>query len=52
MPRSAFAATRVGTMTLRFRDGDYGTLTYNVSGAFVTKTIVRYRFGRTVPVCH
>lgn len=51
-PWSAFAATRVGTMTLRFRDGDYGTLTYNVSGAFVTKTIVRYRFGRAVPVCH
>ena len=50
-PWSAFVATRAGTMTLRFRDGDFGTLTYNLAGASVTKTIVRYRFASTVPVC-
>jgi hypothetical protein len=43
--------TTVGTMRLRFTDGDNGTLSYTYNGAQVTKAIVRQVFSTPVPQC-
>ncbi|HEX4944850.1 MAG TPA: hypothetical protein VFV55_10885, partial [Usitatibacteraceae bacterium] len=42
----------VGTMRLRFSDGNNGTLTYTYNGAPVTKAITRQLFSSPVPDCH
>ena len=44
--------TKVGTMRLRFSDGENGTLTYAVDDATVTKSIVRQVFSSTVFTCN
>jgi hypothetical protein len=43
--------TLVGTMRLRFQDGERGTLEYTVNGAQVTKAITRFVFSSPVPLC-
>ena len=43
--------SQVGTMTLRFSDGENGTLTYSVNGAATTKQIVRQLFSLPAPLC-
>lgn len=44
--------TRVGTMRLRFSDGENGTLTYTINDASVTKAIVRQVFSSPVSTCN
>jgi hypothetical protein len=41
----------VGTMRLRFQNGEAGTLEYSVNGTSVTKAITRQVFGSPVPLC-
>ena len=50
-PIGAANLAKVGTMSLRFSDGETGTLTYSVDGAPVTKAITRQVFGATQPAC-
>ena len=50
-PIGASNITLVGTMRLRFNDGENGTLTYTVNTAPVTKQIVRQVFAAAVPFC-
>jgi hypothetical protein len=50
-PIGASNVTRVGTMQLRFANGESGTLTYSVNGTTVQKSIVRQVFGTAVPAC-
>jgi hypothetical protein len=45
-------ANQVGSMTLRFANGETATLSYTVNGAAVTKTIQRQVFGDTTPRCN
>jgi hypothetical protein len=45
------SVTPVGTMTVRFINGENATLTYTVNGVTVTKLIQRQVFGTSVPVC-
>lgn len=47
----AVGVTEVGTMTLRFTDGEHGTLTYSYNGAVITKEIERQEFGNARPFC-
>jgi hypothetical protein len=42
----------LGKMTLRFSNGETGTLAYNVGTINVTKNISRYVFASTMPVCY
>jgi hypothetical protein len=42
---AAFTGTQVGTLTLSFSSPNAGTLTYNVGGTTVTKSITRFGFG-------
>lgn len=42
---------QVGEMTLRFSDGENGTLVYNVGAAFVTKQIRRQVFAAVTSAC-
>lgn len=51
-PLGAGDLTQVGTMRLRFSDGEHGTLTYTVDGASVTKSIVRQVFSSPVSACN
>lgn len=44
--------TWVGTMRLRFSDGENGTLTYTYNDASVTKAIVRQVFASPVSACN
>ena len=44
-------AVAVGTMTLRFSDGERGVMSYTVDGVAGTKNISRLVFGSTIPVC-
>ena len=44
--------TAVGTMRLRFTDGEQGELTYTYEGATVTKTISRQVFSGPVSACN
>ena len=50
-PFTGVNATSVGTMRLRFSDGNNGTLTYTYSGATVTKAIQRQVFSTPVSTC-
>jgi lysyl endopeptidase len=43
--------TQVGNMTLRFSNGENGTLSYTVNGTGVTKQITRQVFSSPVPIC-
>jgi hypothetical protein len=43
--------TQVGTMRLRFSNGENGTLEYSVDGVNVTKAITRQVFSSPVPLC-
>lgn len=43
--------TKVGTMQLRFSNGERGTLTYSVDGAAVVKSIERLVFSTPMPAC-
>jgi hypothetical protein len=51
-PWSGVSVTTAGTMTLRFTDGETGTLTYTVLGTTVTKNIARYTFDTPAAVCN
>lgn len=50
-PIGAGNLTKVGTMQLRFSDGQTGTLTYSVNGINVTKSITRQVFSSPVLAC-
>jgi hypothetical protein len=43
--------TKVGTMQLKFSDGERGTLTYSVDGVGVVKSIERLVFSSPAPAC-
>ena len=43
--------TKVGTMQLRFANGESGTLTYSYNGANVTKQITRQVFSGPISAC-
>ena len=51
-PITAPNYTVVGTMTFNFTSGNSATLTYTVGGVPVTKTIQRYVFGTSTPLCN
>ena len=51
-PIGAGDVQAVGTMRLRFADGDNGTLTYTYNGATVTKAIRRQEFAAPVAACN
>ncbi|HYC38455.1 MAG TPA: hypothetical protein VEC19_18650 [Usitatibacter sp.] len=51
-PFTGVTATPVGTMRLRFSDGNTGTLTYTFNGATVTKTIQRQVFSSPPSTCN
>lgn len=44
-------AIAIGTVTLRFTDGETATFTYTVGSTTQTKTLRRYQFGNTPAVC-
>lgn len=50
-PWFSVGVAQVGTMRLRFQNGETGTLDYNVNGAPVTKAIKRQVFGSPLPLC-
>jgi hypothetical protein len=50
-PSSSVTVTTVGTMSVRFSNGENGVLTYTASGNTVVKSITRQVFGSTVPFC-
>jgi hypothetical protein len=50
-PWTGIISTNVGTMTVRFSNGNSGTLTYSVDGTVVTKSITRDAFSSPVPAC-
>lgn len=50
-PWPGVSVQQVGDMTLRFTDGENGTLAYSVSGTSVTKAITRQVFSNTFPAC-
>ena len=51
-PIGASDMTVVGTMRLRFSDGNNGTLTYTVDGTTVAKAITRIPFSTPVAACN
>jgi hypothetical protein len=51
-PLAGADVTNVGTMRLRFTDGNTGTLTYTYLGASVTKAITRQVFSAPVSLCN
>jgi hypothetical protein len=51
-PFTGVNATPVGTMRLRFTDGNNGTLTYTYNGVTVNKTIQRQVFSSPVSTCN
>jgi hypothetical protein len=48
---SAISAAPIGSMSLRFIDGESATLSYTVNGIAVTKSIQREVFGSALPRC-
>lgn len=50
-PWGSVSLAQVGTMTLRFTNGENGTLTYTVNGVTVNKAITRQQFGTSYPSC-
>lgn len=51
-PVGAGDVAKVGTMSVRFADGDHGTLTYTYSGATVVKAITRQLFSAPASACN
>jgi lysyl endopeptidase len=51
-PWTPFAFQQVGDMSLRFTDGENGTLAYNVGAVGVTKQIRRQVFQAPLTACH
>ena len=51
VPWTSATATPVGTMSFSFRDGNAGTLTYDVGGVKVTKPIQRQVFASPATEC-
>lgn len=51
-PFAGVAAAAVGTMRMRFADGNNGTLTYTYNGTTVTKAITRQVFSSPLPACN
>ena len=51
-PWTGAVPVEVGTMTIAFSNGNTGTLTYNVNGVQVVKTITRQLFGAVPSVCN
>jgi hypothetical protein len=51
-PITAADQTVVGTMRLRFSDGNNGILEYSVNGTNVTKPITRIPFSTPVAACN
>ena len=52
VPITAADQTVVGTMRLRFSDGNNGILEYSVNGTNVTKPITRIPFAMPVAACN
>ena len=52
VPLGGSDVTNVGTMRLRFSDGNNGTLTYTYLGTSVTKAITRQVFSTPVSACN
>jgi len=52
VPLGAADVTQVGTMRLRFTDGNAGTLTYTNNDVTVTKAITRQEFSTPVSACN
>src|SRR5688572_16894202 len=52
VPLALADVTQVGTMRLRFTNGDSGTLTYTNNGVTVTKAITRQEFSTPVSACN
>ena len=50
-PWGGFVVEYVGTMSVRFTNGENGVLTYTALNNTVTKNITRQVFGTTVPFC-
>jgi len=50
-PWQAIGFTRVGTMRLRFANGESGTLEYSVDGVSVNKSITRQPISSPSPLC-
>ena len=50
-PWPGIGFAQVGTMRLRFSNGENGTLEYSVDGVNVTKAITRQVFGSPVAIC-
>jgi hypothetical protein len=50
-PLTAANLTNVGTMRLRFADGERATLAYSMNGVQVTKEITRQAFSSPLPAC-
>ena len=50
-PWTGVGVTQVGTMRLRFSNGETGTLEYTAYGVTVTKTIKRQVFSSPLPLC-
>jgi dienelactone hydrolase len=51
VPFAGVSVATVGTMRLRFSDGNNGTLTYTYNNVSVTKAITRQLFSSPVPAC-
>jgi hypothetical protein len=52
VPFTGVTVATVGSMRLRFSDGNNGTLTYIYNGVSVTKSITRQLFSSPVPACN
>jgi hypothetical protein len=52
VPLAPGDATQVGTMRVRFTNGNAGTLTYTNNGVTVTKAITRQEFSTPVSACN
>jgi hypothetical protein len=50
-PWPGVLVNQVGSMTLRFSNGETGTLSYTVNGTTVQKSIIRQVFSTPVPLC-
>jgi hypothetical protein len=50
-PWTGITFAQVGTMRLRFQNGEAGTLEYSVDGINVTKEITRQVFSSPAPLC-
>jgi hypothetical protein len=51
LPLTSANVVNVGTMSVKFINGEFGTLTYTYNGVTVTKQIRRQIFGTSLPSC-